>query len=205
MDSTNNYHSYIVSNGKPTIRPITTPVVFLDRDGVINEDSSEYIKTRDEFRFIPGSIEAIRLLTQKGYTCIVISNQSMIHRKISTLSHLIDMNQWMISQIKANGGHIHDIFFCPHGPDSGCECRKPKTGQIKKAASIYAIDISQTIMIGDHLKDLQCANTAGCACTILVRTGKGQKTASVINDSLKVHFIADCLLDAALWIINQNF
>jgi len=205
MDSTNNYHSYIMSDGNPSVKPVTTPVVFLDRDGVINEDSSEFIKTRDEFRFIPGSIEAIRLLTQNGYTCIVISNQSMIYRKISTLSHLMDMNQWMISQIKANGGHIQDIFFCPHGPDSGCKCRKPKTGLIEKATSLYAIDISQTIMVGDHLKDLQCANAAGCARTILVRTGKGRKTESVITDNLTVHFIADCLLDAALWINQQKF
>jgi D-glycero-D-manno-heptose 1,7-bisphosphate phosphatase len=201
MDATNNYHSYIVSNGKPDLMPVTKPVVFLDRDGVINEDSSAYIKTRDEFRFIPGSIEAIRLLTQSGFACIVISNQSMIHRKISTLSNLMDMNQWMISQIGANDGHIQDIFFCPHGPDSGCECRKPKIGLLKKAASVYSIDISQTIMIGDHLKDLQCANFAGCARTILVRTGKGRTTESLIDDKLVVHFIADCLLDAVKWII----
>jgi len=204
MKSTNNYHSYIVSNGNPSIKPVTTPVVFLDRDGVINEDSSAYIKTCEEFRFIPGSIEAIRQLTHNGFTCIVISNQSMIHRQISTLSNLMDMNQWMISQIKANGGHIHDIFFCPHGPESGCECRKPKTGLIEKAATIYSIDISQTIMIGDNLKDMQCANNAGCAHAILVRTGKGQKTESILNDKVDVHFIADTLLDAVQWIIRKN-
>jgi len=204
MDSTNNYHSYIVSNGQQHVQPITKPVVFLDRDGVINKDSYAYIKTRDEFHFIPGSIDAIRQLTQNGFTIIVISNQSMIHRKISTLSNLMDMNSWMISQVEANGGHIHDIFFCPHGPDSGCECRKPKIGLLTKAASVYAINISQTIMVGDHIKDIQCANIAGCARTILVRTGKGQKTESIIDDNLTVHFIADCLLDAAQWIIQNK-
>jgi D-glycero-D-manno-heptose 1,7-bisphosphate phosphatase len=201
MKFTNNYHSYIVSNGKPNVARITKPVVFLDRDGVINEDSSAYIKTRDDFRFIPGSIEAVKQLTQNGFACIVISNQSMIHRKISTLSNLMDMNQWMISQVAANGGHIQDIFFCPHGPDSGCKCRKPKTGLLEKAASVYSIDLSETIMIGDHIKDLQCANNAGCARTILVRTGKGRTTESLIDDKLTVHFIANCLLDAVKWII----
>jgi len=203
--TSNNYHSYIVSNGRPDIKPINRPVVLLDRDGVINEDSPNYIKTRHEFRFIPGSIEAIRQLTQNGFICIVISNQSMIHRKISTLSHLMDMNQWMIAEVQAMGGQIQDIFFCPHGPESGCECRKPKTGLIKKAASVYSFDISQTVMIGDHLKDIQCANKAGCARTILVRTGKGKITESVIDDKLMVHFVADCLLDAAQWVIQKKF
>jgi len=204
MNTTNNYHSYIVSNGNPHIQKITTPVVFLDRDGVINVDSSNFIKTRDEFNFIPGSIEAIVQLTQNGFTCVVISNQSMIHRKISTLSNLMDMNQWMISQVQAKGGHIHDIFFCPHGPDSNCKCRKPKTGLIEKASSVYSIDISQSIMIGDNLKDLQCSNNAGCAYTILVRTGKGRKTETSIDSNVHVHFIGDCLLDAANWIIQTK-
>jgi D-glycero-D-manno-heptose 1,7-bisphosphate phosphatase len=204
MTSINNYHSYIVSNGKPNIQPITTPVVLLDRDGVINEDSPDFIKTRQEFRFIPGSIEAIKQLTQNGFTCIVISNQSMIHRKISTLAHLMDMNQWMISEIQSMGGHIQDVFFCPHGPESGCECRKPKTGLIKKAASVYSFDISQSIMIGDSLKDLQCSNNAGCVKTILVRTGKGKHTESLIDEHLNVHFIANCLFDAALWAIELH-
>jgi D-glycero-D-manno-heptose 1,7-bisphosphate phosphatase len=202
--TTNNYHSYIESNGKPSIMPVTPPVIFLDRDGVINEDSSEFIKTREEFHFIPGSVEAIKRLTQNGFSCIVITNQSMIHRKISTLSHLMDMNQWMISHVQANGGHIHDIFFCPHGPDSGCECRKPKTGLIEKAASVYSIDISQTIMVGDNLKDLQCSNRAGCAYTVLVRTGKGKKTESLINNTVTVDFIGDCLLDTVQWIIHKK-
>jgi D-glycero-D-manno-heptose 1,7-bisphosphate phosphatase len=204
MESLNNYHSYIVSKGKPNVTRITKPVVFLDRDGVINIDSSAYIKTRDEFHFLPGSIEAVKQLTQNGFACIVISNQSMIHRKLSTLANLMDMNQWMLSQIEINGGHIQDIFFCPHGPESGCDCRKPKTGLLEKAASVYDIDISKTIMIGDHLKDIQCANHAGCARTILVRTGKGQTTESILDHKLIVHFIADCLLDAVKWIINSK-
>jgi len=202
--STIYYHSNIVSNGKGVPEPITNPVVFLDRDGVINVDSCEYIKTREEFQFIPGSLEGIKQLTQQGFKCIVISNQSMIHRKISTLSHLMDMNQWMISQVQAVGGDIHDIFFCPHGPDANCSCRKPRTGLIEKAASVYSIDISKTIMIGDNLKDIQCANSAGCAHGILVRTGKGLKTESILaNEKAVTSFIGDNLLDAVRWIIER--
>jgi D-glycero-D-manno-heptose 1,7-bisphosphate phosphatase len=176
-------------------------VIFLDRDGVINIDSPDYIKNRFEFHFIEGSLEAIKLLTQYHYLCIIISNQSMINRNISTLDHLMDMNSYMFSKIQAHGGHIQDFFFCPHRPDEQCSCRKPKTGMIQKAASKYAIDISKSIMIGDSLKDMQCANNAGCRHVILVRTGNGRKTERLIDQKdIKITFIADNLLAAAHWI-----
>jgi len=177
-------------------------IVFLDRDGVINVDSPHYIKNQSEFYFIDGSLEAIKLLSQHNYLCIIISNQSMINRKISTLNHLMEMIDYMKSEIQAHGGHIQDFFFCPHRPDEKCACRKPKTGMIKKAASVYSIDISKTIMIGDSLKDIQCATNAGCRHAILVRTGNGRQTEMLLNNNnLPISFIADNLLAAANWII----
>ncbi|KPA18673.1 D-glycero-D-manno-heptose 1,7-bisphosphate phosphatase [Candidatus Magnetomorum sp. HK-1] len=180
-----------------------SPVIFLDRDGVINQDSPEYIKNRSEFHFIPGSIEAIRLLTQNSFTCIVISNQSMVNRKISTLKDLMEIHSYMLSELNSQGGHIHDIFYCPHKPDENCMCRKPKPAMIEAAASKYSIDISQSIMIGDSLKDIQCAHNAGCHA-ILVRTGNGKKTESLLSENgLKTSFVADCLLDAAKWVVKN--
>ncbi|MBF0451548.1 MAG: D-glycero-beta-D-manno-heptose 1,7-bisphosphate 7-phosphatase [Candidatus Magnetomorum sp.] len=178
--------------------------IFLDRDGVINKDSSEYIKNRSEFHFLPRTLEAIKLLTQNDFSCIIISNQSMINRKISTLENLMDMHIYMLSEIQSHGGHIQDFFFCPHRPDEYCMCRKPKPGMIVKAASIHSIDISQSIMIGDSLKDIQCAINAGCRHAILVRTGNGIKTETVLADNaLKASFIANDLLDATRWILNS--
>jgi len=180
---------------------VQNPVIFLDRDGVINKDSPEYIKNRSEFHFIPGSIEAIKLMNKKGFSCIVISNQSMINRKISTLKNLIEINTYLLSEVESHGGQIIDIFFCPHRPDENCICRKPKPAMIEAAALRYKVDISKSIMVGDSLKDIQCAHNAGCSHAILVRTGNGKKTENLLAENkLQVSFIGDCLLDVAKWI-----
>jgi len=201
MEPTIYFYSDLVANGNQVRNPVSGPVIFLDRDGVINEDSPDYIKNRSEFHFIPGSLEAIKIFTQKGFTCIVISNQSMIHRKISTMAHLLDMSEMMLAQINAFGGQILDIFFCPHAPDENCICRKPKTGMLQKASSLYDIDLSKSIMIGDNLKDIQCANNAGCAQAILVRTGKGSQIEPMLKKSpITVDFVGDSLIDVCHWL-----
>ena len=110
-------------------------VVFLDRDGVINYDSPEYIKSRSEFEFIPGSIEAIGELTLNGFTSIVISNQSALSRKLISPGELNDIHKMMKKTVASAGGRITEIFFCPHMPDDGCECRKPEPGLIFRAWS----------------------------------------------------------------------
>ena len=145
--------------------------IFLDRDGVINRDSDAYIKSWTEFEFLPGSLAALKKLTVAGYRIIVITNQSIIGRKMVRPETLDDIFTRMQAEIEKNGGRIHDIFFCPHAPTDGCGCRKPAPGLIEKAARAYHIDLSATTMVGDSAKDIQCARRAGCRFTVLVKTG----------------------------------
>lgn len=147
--------------------------IFLDRDGVINQDSPDYIKSWAEFRFLPGSLEAIALLTRRGFPLIVITNQSMIRRGMVPLEVLQQIHRRMQSAVAAAGGRIVDIFFCPHRPDEGCDCRKPAPGLIQQAVRRHGLDPGRTVMIGDSAKDILCGRNAGCGQTILVRTGNG--------------------------------
>jgi D-glycero-D-manno-heptose 1,7-bisphosphate phosphatase len=182
-------------------------VVFLDRDGVINRDSSDYIKCWEEFIFLPNSLEALTILTRKGYTLILITNQSIIHRKWIAPEVLEDMHQRLKSTVASHGGKITDIFFCPHTPEEGCFCRKPKPGLIQQAYEKYAIDLSDAIMVGDRAKDILCGKAAGCGKTILVQTANDPTGSITAQDTLAMDnvypdaVVAD-LLEAARWIIS---
>jgi D-glycero-D-manno-heptose 1,7-bisphosphate phosphatase len=177
-------------------------VVFLDRDGVINHDSVDYIKRRQEFEFIPGSLAAIRKLHQNGFALIVITNQSAINRRILTYETLVDIHAFMLSRIQANGGSITDIFFCPHTPEDHCMCRKPKAGMILSAQQKYNLDLSATTMVGDNAKDIQCARNAGCGNALLVKTGNGHKAERELAlDQNPPDLVAADLLEAAEAII----
>lgn len=181
------------------------PTIFLDRDGVINFDSASYIKRPEEFRFIPDSAEAVALLSKNGFNVILITNQSMINRKISTLQNLEAIFQTMKSGIWARGGWIHDIFYCPHAPEEGCLCRKPAPGMIDLACRTYGIEPSTSFMVGDSAKDIECAGNAGVGKAVLVLTGNGKKAIkSLEKRGIKPDFIALNLMDAAQWIIRYN-
>lgn len=181
-------------------------VVFLDRDGVINRDSPDYIKCWEEFIFLPNTLEALKLLTLKGYTLIVITNQSIIGRKWILPEVLEEMHRRLKSTVASHGGRITDIFFCPHTPEQGCSCRKPKPGLIEQACRKYAIDLSDAVMVGDRPKDIQCGIAAGCGRTILVRAPDEPITGPALNAPApgNAHpsvVVAD-LLEAARWIIS---
>jgi D-glycero-D-manno-heptose 1,7-bisphosphate phosphatase len=148
-------------------------VVFLDRDGTINLDSPDYIKDWSAFEFLPGSLEALAMLTRSGYTLILITNQSSVGRGMVAQQTLEDTHRRMRAAVGAAGGRIEDVFFCPHRPEEGCECRKPKPGLVRKACERYGIDPAHSIMIGDSTRDILCGINAGCGMTILVRTGNG--------------------------------
>jgi len=180
-------------------------VVFLDRDGVINQDSPDYIKSWAEFKFLPGSIAALKKLTVGGFTAIIITNQSAINRRMISKATLDDIHVRMKDAVVAGGGLIKDIFFCPHRPDEGCLCRKPKPGMILAAQKKHRIELDSAYMIGDSAKDIECAHRAGCGHSILVKTGNGTRAERTLAEKKNYpgHVAAD-LLAAVNWITARS-
>lgn len=150
-------------------------LVILDRDGVINYDSDLYIKSPDEWRPIPGSLEAIARLTQWGYRVVVATNQSGIGRGLFVMDTLNAIHDKMIKSVAQAGGRIDAVFFCPHTNADKCGCRKPKPGMLEEIAVRYNADLEGVPAIGDSLRDLEAAVAVG-AQPMLVLTGKGKKT-----------------------------
>jgi D-glycero-D-manno-heptose 1,7-bisphosphate phosphatase len=150
-------------------------LAILDRDGVINFDSDQYIKSPAEWRPIPGSIEAIARLNQSGYRVAVASNQSGIGRGLFDMATLNAINDKMMEMVFRHGGRIDALFFCPHTAAEACACRKPRTGMLEEIAARFHADLKGGPCVGDSLKDVQAADVVG-AQPILVLTGKGQRT-----------------------------
>ncbi len=150
-------------------------LIILDRDGVINEDSDNFIKSVDEWIPLPGSLKAIARLNQAGYQIAVATNQSGIARGLFSVEVLNAMHVKMQLLLKPLGGHVSGVFFCPHGPDDVCQCRKPLPGLFQQIAERYSVSLKDVYAIGDSLRDLQAAESAG-AKPVLVRTGKGLRT-----------------------------
>ena len=150
-------------------------LVILDRDGVINEDSDQYIKSREEWQLIPGADMAIARLNQMGYRVVVATNQSGLARGLFNIRDLNAMHSYMHSKIKQAGGQIDAVFYCPHSEQDACSCRKPAPGLLEAIGRSFKIDLLGVPVVGDSLRDLQAAQS--CACQpILVQTGKGLKT-----------------------------
>lgn len=169
--------------------------IVLDRDGVINEDSDDFIKSPAEWIPIPGSLDAIAALGRAGFRIAVATNQSGVGRGLYTVEILEAIHKKMIDSIKAAGGTIDGIFFCPHLPDAGCDCRKPKPGLLLQAAELFDCNPSDIRVIGDSMRDLEAARSVG-AEPILVRSGYGRKTEKSLSDSTSVP-IFNNLADAA--------
>ncbi|MGI9319197.1 MAG: D-glycero-beta-D-manno-heptose 1,7-bisphosphate 7-phosphatase [bacterium] len=155
-------------------------LIILDRDGVINEDSDDFIKSPEEWQPIPGSLEAISRLCQAEYRVVVISNQSGVARGLLTFNTLNRIHQKMLEQLHALGGEINAIFFCPHGPEEECECRKPLPGMFQELQQRLQCSLTGVDSVGDSLRDLQ-ASKAVMANPVLVRTGKGVGTERAIQ------------------------
>jgi len=177
--------------------------VFLDRDGVINFDSAGYIKNWAEFRFIPGSLEALAQLNAGGFSTIVITNQSALARRLLSSAELKRMHSMMKKAVAAAGGRIVDIFHCPHLPTDGCDCRKPRPGLIFQAQRKYAIDLMAAVMVGDSAGDIECARRAGVGRAVLVKSG----LECDVEDQLKKRrivpdYVADNLQAAVRWILH---
>ncbi len=152
-------------------------LVILDRDGVINFDSAQYIKSPAEWKPIPGSPEAIARLNQAGYRVVVVTNQSGIGRGLFDMDTLNAIHDKMHKVVTTVGGRIDAVFYCPHAADSGCDCRKPNPGMFERVATCFNADLAGVPAVGDSLRDLQAAAAVG-AQPMLVLTGKGEKTQS---------------------------
>jgi D-glycero-D-manno-heptose 1,7-bisphosphate phosphatase len=138
------------------------PAIFLDRDGVINVEPIDYVKSWGEFTFLPGSLQALKALTRLSWPVIVVTNQAGIGRGLMTEQTLLEIHANMLEQIHQAGGRIDAIYYCPHHPDDHCSCRKPLPGMFLRAAQDLRIDLSCSYMIGDTEKDLYAAHAAGC-------------------------------------------
>ncbi|HVS26621.1 MAG TPA: D-glycero-beta-D-manno-heptose 1,7-bisphosphate 7-phosphatase [Burkholderiales bacterium] len=170
-------------------------LVILDRDGVINHDSAEFIKSPDEWKPIAGSLEAIARLNQAGYRVVVATNQSGIGRGLLDMTALNAIHDKMHKSLTQYGGRIDAIFFCPHAQELSCACRKPKTGLFQEIAQRFNVNLAEVPCIGDSARDLQAAHAAG-AQPILVLTGKGKKTREAGNLPKSTQIYAD-LAEAA--------
>ena len=150
-------------------------LLILDRDGVINQDSDDYIKTLDEWIPIPGAIAAIARLSKAGWTVAVATNQSGLARGYYNLATLEAMHARLRQLVAEQGGELGLIVHCPHGPDDGCECRKPKPGMLRQIAAHYHTNLTGIWFVGDSSGDLAAAQAVDCQ-PVLVKTGKGERT-----------------------------
>lgn len=167
-------------------------LIILDRDGVINYDSNEYIKSAEEWRPLPGSIEAIAKLSQAGYAVVVATNQSGLSRGLFGLDELETMHEKLRNLVDAAGGHIEGIYYCPHLPEEDCACRKPAPGLLLSIAEDFQTELAGVPLVGDSLRDLQAGRELGCRL-MLVRTGKGKITENTLSQP-ENHAYADVLV-----------
>ena len=165
-------------------------LIILDRDGVINKDSNEYIKSANEWIPIPGSLEAIARLSRADYRVVVATNQSGIARGLLDLNALNNIHQHMHHALAEIGGHIEAVFFCPHGPEDHCSCRKPAPGLLQDIAKRLRTDLHGVPAVGDSMRDIEAAQAVG-AQPILVRTGKGIYAAEQLKGQFDVPIFDD--------------
>jgi D-glycero-D-manno-heptose 1,7-bisphosphate phosphatase len=176
-------------------------LAILDRDGVINFDSDQFIKSPAEWRPIPGSIEAIARMNQGGYRVAVATNQSGIGRGLFDMATFNAINDKMMEMVFRQGGRIDALFFCPHTAAEECNCRKPRTGMLEEIATRFHTDLKGVPFVGDALKDVQAAEAVG-AQPILVLTGKGRITQEQ-GGMPKKTLVFDDLADAARHLITH--
>lgn len=179
---------------------MTRSAIFLDRDGVINCNRSDHVKSWDEFEFLPGVLDALVRLARMDLLVIVISNQGVIGRGLATRATVDEIHDRMIVEIHSAGGRIDDVFYCPHRPEDGCTCRKPQPGLLLRAAERWHLDLATSILIGDSEVDALAAQSAGCR-SMLVRTGRGAEQLAAMHASGRSDFSsADDLSAAVDWL-----
>lgn len=186
-----------------TARLAKKGLVILDRDGVINQDSSQFVKSSDEWIPLPGSIDAIAELSCGGFTVAVASNQSGLARGLFDRKALRSMHRKLRRLVAAAGGRVDRIVVCPHGPDAGCRCRKPRPELLHRLLRHYGTTAAGVPVVGDSLRDLQAARAAG-ARPILVRTGNGRKTAHSLPVELAAIDVFDDLAAVTKALLSER-
>ena len=177
--------------------------MILDRDGVVNRESADFVKSAAEWEPLPGSIPAIARLSKAGFTVTIASNQSGLARGLFDRSALRAMHRKLRRLASAAGGRVARIEVCPHGPNEGCRCRKPAPGLLYRLGRLFATDLAGVPVVGDSLRDLEAAAAAG-ARPILVRTGNGRRTEAALKDAPFTAEVFDDLAAAAAALIDEQ-
>lgn len=177
-------------------------VVFLDRDGIINVNRDDYVKTVDEFVFLPGVLEGLAKLKEAGITTVVISNQAGVGRGLIDPAELERINQTMLRAAAEHGGEISGLYYCTHRKEENCECRKPEVGLFRKASAEMGFSLAGSYFVGDARSDIEAGHRAGCR-TVLVLTGKSS-AGDAETWSCKPEHVATDLPSAVDWILSMS-
>ncbi len=174
--------------------------VFLDRDGVINQNPPSYVLSWGDVRFLPGVFAALRRLAATSFAVVVVTNQSAVGRGLMSLDQMWAINRGIAAEVAAQGGRLDRIYACPHRPDEGCSCRKPQPGMLLQAARDLGLDLSASYFVGDAVSDVEAALAVDCQ-PLFVRTGRGQaQLPSLRASGYDVPVVAD-LAEAVAWIL----
>lgn len=177
--------------------------VFLDRDGTINvPPRKRYVTRWEEFRFLPGTLEALQRLSRAGWLLVVVSNQSGVERGLLSRPALREITRRMLGAIRRSGGRVQAVYYCTHHPDRGCPCRKPRAGMLRRANRRFSIDLKRSFMVGDSERDVRMAKAAGCR-PLLVLTGHHTRGSARRLSAAPERIFRD-LGQAARWILRRT-
>jgi D-glycero-D-manno-heptose 1,7-bisphosphate phosphatase len=181
------------------------PAIFLDRDGVIIENRSDYIRSWKDVQIFPQALRALAKIRDSQYKIVIVTNQSAVGRGLVTIEKANKINDRLIAEINKHGGRVDGVYMCPHAPQENCLCRKPQPGLLLDAARGLSLDLNRSVMIGDALSDLQAGQLAGVDQTILVLTGRGAKQVDLCSAAkLRPFHIFDTLSDALDFIVSMT-
>ncbi len=173
------------------------PAVFLDRDGVLIENRADYVREWSQVAVYPKTFSSLISIQNAGYKIVIVTNQSAVGRGLISLETANELNRRLVELIRENGGHVDGVYLCPHQPEDGCDCRKPKPGMLLQAANELSLDLGRSWMIGDALSDLLAGQAVGLRGTILVQTGRGHaQLVKPYPDKLNSFLIANDLANA---------
>jgi len=183
---------------------VARAAVFLDRDGVINENRADYVRAWSEVEFLPGALAALARLAKTPFAVVVVTNQSPIGRGLMTERAVRDINLRLREAVVSRGGRIDAFYFCPHRPEEGCLCRKPQPGMFLQAAKERDLDLAASYMVGDALSDVQAARAAGVH-PLLVLTGRGREHLPLLPADLRrACTVVEDLPAAVDWILRAG-